>query len=139
MLMPHSFASLSSVLLSTIFACSSPTAPGFSAKFGAPELNSQSERADVTAGNGQIVVTGKLTVPDPCYSGAARLEESGMTMTIHLTAGSHSQGACVAAIAYLAYTVTISATGLHEVVVVHETVGLTPPPREMARVQLTVP
>lgn len=138
MLKTPSLVALSGAMLSAILACSNPTAPDFSIKFGPPELNSQSEMADITTRTGEIVITGKVTVPDPCYSGAARLEESGTTLTLHVTAGTHASGGCVTAIAYLPYTATIPATGTHEVVVIHETVGLSSPPREIARVRVTV-
>jgi hypothetical protein len=133
------FLVMSAALAATAFACSNPTAPGFSAKFGAPSWNSQTETAAVNVSGSQIVVTGVLVVPDPCYSGAARLEESGSTLTLHLTAGKHTSGSCAAVLAYLPYTVTVSASGTHDVVVLHETIGPTPPPREVARARVTVP
>ncbi len=130
---------LSASSLGFVLACSNPTAPAFSIKFGTADLTSQSETASVSADVGEIVVTGKITIPDPCYSGAGSFDESGTTLTLHVTPGAHAGGGCATVIAYLAYTARIPATGTHEVVVIHESVGFGPSPREIARVQVTVP
>ncbi len=137
--MPGWSAKMTISLLLAAAACSSPTEPGLTVSFRPTDANTP-ETASAAAVSGGIRVTGMIRIPDPCYAGAATSARSGNAVTLTLSATKKMSGACPAVVSALSYEVQISLPpGRYDLRIVHETIGVTVPPREVLRVAVTVP